>query len=84
MPSAVATRQVLALGLTDDKTVMQTGLDSDPPGSGALTVVTERIDLDVSPSIDRACARLPSDARSIRREDWLRDLPGEPYRPICE
>jgi hypothetical protein len=46
--------------------------------------VTERIHLDVSWLTDRACARLPADGRGIRREDWLRDLPGEAYRPICK
>jgi hypothetical protein len=80
-----ATRQIMALSLTDDWTVIQSGVDGDLRGASAvLTLVTERIRLDDAPLINRACARLPSDARSIRREDWLRDLPGEPYRPICK
>jgi len=84
-PIATAQRQSLGLGLLDGETivgsVLERGRTSDP---GRLTVVTERIRIDDSALIDNACARLPSDARSIRPEERLRDLAGEPYRFICK
>jgi hypothetical protein len=46
--------------------------------------VTEQIHLDVAWLTDQACARLPADVRVIKREDWLHDLPGEAYSPICK
>jgi hypothetical protein len=85
LPILLALLQTSSPGLVDDRTVIQTKLDSDPVrGTDPATLVTERIDLDVSLLTDRACARLPADDRVIRREDWLRDLPGEAYRPICK
>jgi hypothetical protein len=86
MPSPILfALQTSALGMMGDGTVIQTRLDIDPiHGTGPTTLVTERIDLDVSWLTDRACARLPADSRVIRREDWLHDLPGEAYRPICK
>jgi hypothetical protein len=84
-PILRALLQTSVLGMMDDRTVIQTRLDIDPVGgTGPSTLVTERIHLDVSWLTDRACARLPADARVIRREDWLRDLPGEAYRQICK
>jgi hypothetical protein len=78
-------RQTLGLALSGERTITQTALESttlDKPGS--RIVVTERIRLDDSRLVDEACARLASDERSIRPEDWGRDFPGEPYRTICK
>ncbi len=84
-PPILFALQTSVLGMMDDRTVIQTRLDSDlARRTGPSTLVTERIDLDVSWLTDRACARLPEDGRVIRREDWLHDLPGEFYRPICK
>lgn len=77
-------RRTLALGLSGDDTVLQTALATAPTsGPASVTLVTERVRLDNVPLVDNACARLPADARGIRREDWLKDLPGEPYRATC-
>jgi hypothetical protein len=84
-PIVFALLQTSALGMMDGGAVIQTRLDSDPlRGTGPSTLVTERIDLDVSWLTDRACARLPAGVRVIGREEWLHDLPGEAYRPICK
>ena len=76
---------MLGLGLSGERTITQTVLESttaDEPHSP--TVVTERIRLEDSRLIEEACARLPSDERSIPPEDWAHDFPGEPYRAICK
>ena len=76
---------MLGLGLSGERTITQTVLEStnaDEPHSP--TIVTERIRLEDSRFIEAACARLPSDERSIRPEDWAHDFPGEPYRMICK
>jgi hypothetical protein len=74
-----------ALGMIDAGIITQTRLYSDPRrGADQSALVTERINLDTSWLTDRACARLPADSRLIQREDWLHDLPGEVYRPICK
>ena len=85
LPVATARRQRLGLGLLDGETIVRSVLERGrTSGTGRLTVVTERIRIDDSALIDNPCARLPSDARSIRPEERLRDLAGEPYRFICK
>jgi hypothetical protein len=50
----------------------------------ALKLTVERVQLDDRSLSDQACRRLPEEARTIRPEDWQRDLPGERYRPLCQ
>lgn len=78
-------RNILAIGFAEGGVVVQAGLESVPARESlSAKLVTERIRVDDGPLIENACARLPAEARAISREDWLRDLLGEPYRPTCE
>jgi hypothetical protein len=78
-------RQALGLGFSGDRSITQTALESTTGDEvRSPTIVTERIGSEDSHLIQEACARLPSDERSIRPEDWAHDFPGEPYRAICK
>jgi hypothetical protein len=82
---ALANRQVLALDFLDDKTISLATLDGSPLAEPkAVKLIVERVHLDDRSLTDQACRRLPEEARTIRPEDWQRDLPGERYRSLCQ
>ena len=71
-------RRSLGLALATGNRIVQSGLDPQQP-----ILVTEKVILDSSYLVDRACSRLPRPERSISRDAWQQDLPGETYRAIC-
>ncbi len=82
--SAFPSRSVLGLAFLDEQTVAQTAIEPAPTANpGNARLVTERFHMEGSRKTANACARLPRDTGIMRREAWERELPGEPYRPIC-
>jgi hypothetical protein len=77
-------RKPLGLALAASNKIIQAGIDDPPEARPRRPIlVTEQVPLDSSYLVDRACSRLSRSERSISRDVWQQDLPGETYRAIC-
>jgi hypothetical protein len=83
-PLGGPSRKPLGLALAAGNRNIQTGVDDPPEARPRRPIlVTEQVSLDSSYLVDRACSRLSRSGRSISRDAWQQDLPGETYRAIC-